>query len=1043
MNLSNRLTFSLVFSVLLVALFAFIATPAMAQLTVTYTAKLTAAEAAKAGKWEVTFKFSEGGSFSKANFTSMTDADPPVTEYNIQLDGTALTKAQFDAVTYSGNKLTVPIAKGDPLEPPLIFTVTGYMASQPLAESTAADADPVPLEPIGDALLGKAYRVYVRDVDEQPRFQTEGDPPFAGVATPIADGDDPFPADLEEFFSVGGGTIDLILTGTAKNSKYIVINEIMWAVDDRLIGQADHARQQWIEIYNTSSIPVANDTITVKFINNPSGLNPPPEIAVGTSDRLSNINTRTNVWTLKGSSRATSTVTDADTPVDSGADPQFKSMYRSHPGKNGFDAGSWAESTLPYIPGFLGTPGGKNTRAGLPTAVRAPSAVNPAFSTIIINEIGISEDGDDWIELYNKGDEAQSLKNWKLSLATDFGKEAEIYTFPDSDLFFEDDDDDDLDVKAEIPSKGYLLLVNEDPEDTKLSRGYDVTKGHDDQAYGVVNEDTNVINPGYHHYYILGEDKIDIPHGSNDWLLVLRSDKDNKFLKTSHKIQDVAGPGGGQAKFTKTGQLNLSSPAKDKKGDGGAGGSPWNTTVWPLNGRTDKVENLLQEKDRKKLSTKDVVWQRDSSKHGFVKEGFTVAPFTGIGYDRSASGDQFAGTPGHPNNAIQKEVGTLSTAGNGMVFISELMLTKGNRARDPQWIELYNSSKTQAVDLAADGGWVLTIENHDSGQWEGERELVVDIDLSSLKTIAPGQTVLIVSTEARQLSETNDNPDLPDHRILVISNDKDLEDAFFMESRFDPFINTKGFHLTLTQGKADEVTKKKAVADEVGNLDGNNRTYDDPHEAWSWPTDLTEDDERTSLIRLRDEDGTPHDATPDLSDPEDMTGAVLPLGSKSRGRDSGWAFAWVHADDTAFEEATNTYYGDSGDVGTPGHTAGAPLPVSLSYFRPTLENGEVVIRWTTESELDNAGFNILRGDSWHGEFKQVNSELVQGAGTTGERNTYKWVDESAKLGVIYYYQIEDVSFAGEHQTLTTTKLKGLISAKNKLTTLWGGLKEVQ
>ena len=130
MNLSNRLTFSLVFSVLLVALFAFIATPAMAQLTVTYTAKLTAAEAAKAGKWEVTFKFSEGGSFSKGNFTSMTDADPPVTEYNIELDNTALTKAQFDAVTYSGDKLTVPIAKGEPLGPGLAFTVTGYQSGR-------------------------------------------------------------------------------------------------------------------------------------------------------------------------------------------------------------------------------------------------------------------------------------------------------------------------------------------------------------------------------------------------------------------------------------------------------------------------------------------------------------------------------------------------------------------------------------------------------------------------------------------------------------------------------------------------------------------------------------------------------------------------------------------------------------------------------------------------------------------------------------------------------------------------------------------------
>ena len=154
--------------------------------------------------------------------------------------------------------------------------------------------------------------------------------------------------------------------------------------------------------------------------------------------------------------------------------------------------------------------------------------------------------------------------------------------------------------------------------------------------------------------------------------------------------------------------------------------------------------------------------------------------------------------------------------------------------------------------------------------------------------------------------------------------------------------------------------------------------------------------------------------------------------------------AWVHAVDTAGDASAQvTYYGDEDDYGTPLYSIGAALPVSLSYFRPTLENGEVVIRWTTQSELDNAGFNILRGDSRDGEFKQVNSELVQGAGTTGERNTYKWIDESAKPGVIYYYQIEDVSFAGEHQTLTTTKLKGLISAENKLTTLWGGLKEVQ
>ena len=50
---------------------------------------------------------------AKRNFTSVTtEGDTAVTSYNITLGGgDALTKAQFDAATYSGNKLTVAIPK--------------------------------------------------------------------------------------------------------------------------------------------------------------------------------------------------------------------------------------------------------------------------------------------------------------------------------------------------------------------------------------------------------------------------------------------------------------------------------------------------------------------------------------------------------------------------------------------------------------------------------------------------------------------------------------------------------------------------------------------------------------------------------------------------------------------------------------------------------------------------------------------------------------------------------------------------------------------
>ena len=156
-------------------------------------------------------------------------------------------------------------------------------------------------------------------------------------------------------------------------------------------------------------------------------------------------------------------------------------------------------------------------------------------------------------------------------------------------------------------------------------------------------------------------------------------------------------------------------------------------------------------------------------------------------------------------------------------------------------------------------------------------------------------------------------------------------------------------------------------------------------------------------------------------------------------------YAWIRASQADLGEINirHIWYGDEEDYGTPLYREGAVLPVELSYFRPTSENGKVTIQWTTESELDNAGFNILRSDTRNGEFTQVNEQMIQGKGTTAERTTYKWVDTTAKPGAVYYYQIEDVSLAGERTTLAVTKLKGLISAKGKATMRWGELKNLR
>ncbi len=117
-----------------------------------------------------------------------------------------------------------------------------------------------------------------------------------------------------------------------------------------------------------------------------------------------------------------------------------------------------------------------------------------------------------------------------------------------------------------------------------------------------------------------------------------------------------------------------------------------------------------------------------------------------------------------------------------------------------------------------------------------------------------------------------------------------------------------------------------------------------------------------------------------------------------------------------------------------------PLPVNLSQFRAERTNAGVVLKWTTESEVDNAGFYIYRSKTRDGEFNVVNPTMVQGAGTTGERNDYLWTDTTAKPNTVYYYQIEDVSHAGVREQLATVRLRGLVSARGKLTTIWADLK---
>jgi len=76
--------------------------------------------------------------------------------------------------------------------------------------------------------------------------------------------------------------------------------------------------------------------------------------------------------------------------------------------------------------------------------------------------------------------------------------------------------------------------------------------------------------------------------------------------------------------------------------------------------------------------------------------------------------------------------------------------------------------------------------------------------------------------------------------------------------------------------------------------------------------------------------------------------------------------------------------------------------------------------------LNNAGFNILRSETKDGEFQVINAKgIIAGHGTTSEKHVYTYTDTTAKLNVVSYYQIEDVSLNGDRTTLRTTICAGM------------------
>ncbi|MCF7833648.1 MAG: T9SS type A sorting domain-containing protein [Candidatus Marinimicrobia bacterium] len=103
------------------------------------------------------------------------------------------------------------------------------------------------------------------------------------------------------------------------------------------------------------------------------------------------------------------------------------------------------------------------------------------------------------------------------------------------------------------------------------------------------------------------------------------------------------------------------------------------------------------------------------------------------------------------------------------------------------------------------------------------------------------------------------------------------------------------------------------------------------------------------------------------------------------------------------------------------------LPVELTSF--IVENGRngVMLRWTTESEIENLGFILEKRLQVTGNWLPVSdyttSEALQGHGSTSEAHEYTYTDAVVVPGAIYLYRLADVDYSGNviwHKTVEIT-----------------------
>ncbi|AFH50566.1 Fibronectin type III domain protein [Ignavibacterium album JCM 16511] len=104
------------------------------------------------------------------------------------------------------------------------------------------------------------------------------------------------------------------------------------------------------------------------------------------------------------------------------------------------------------------------------------------------------------------------------------------------------------------------------------------------------------------------------------------------------------------------------------------------------------------------------------------------------------------------------------------------------------------------------------------------------------------------------------------------------------------------------------------------------------------------------------------------------------------------------------------------------------VPVELTSFNATVSGTNVLLKWTTATEVNNSGFDVERKTS-NSDWKKIG--FVPGAGTISEKQSYTFSDKNLNKGR-YQYRLRQIDFDGTFEYSKVVEVEVISPSKFEL-----------